>query len=361
MSYLLPKTERVEHARPYREWWEILTYNLLAYGGTGLGYGRSLGYTFTADTNNTASVVAQDDDPILNDWTYGNYKGTATPGITEGDKTSTVISSEIPWLTAGDLITSGNWYELAYTESNTGATKTVDAFLIWNDASNIWGGYENSYVFTTAPLIDGVTYLVKEVYVNAGVPWDVLICFARGTQIRTPYGETAVEDLCVGDDVVTLDNGIQKIRWVGRRRVAAVGKYAPIEFRAGTLGNKRNLCVSPNHRIMVSCAHAELMFGSSEVLVAAKFLVNESSVRPKPGGEVEYYHLLFDRHEVIYAEGATCESFLPGAQSLNRMSEATRDEILKLFPELLHNIDAISMVRPPLKPHEGRLLQRYVC
>ncbi|WP_332844074.1 Hint domain-containing protein [Phaeobacter inhibens] len=111
----------------------------------------------------------------------------------------------------------------------------------------------------------------------------------------------------------------------------------------------------------ITSAHAELMFGSSEVLIAAKHLVNDCSIRAKSGGEVEYYHLLFDRHQVIYAEGVPSESFYPGDQSLDSFSEETREEILELFPELRHNMSAISVARPSLKSYEGQLLQRYVC
>lgn len=335
----------------------MATYNLLAYGGTGLGYNTYLGDTFVADTSQTAHVVAQDDDAILNDWTTGNYNGTSTPGMYEGDTNSTVISSEIPWLTSGDMITSGIWLELSYTDPDTGLTGNVDVFTIWDDTDNEWGGSSGSYVFVTAPLIDGVTYTVIGGTGNGGVPWDVLICFARGTRILTPSGEVAVEDLSVDNEVVTLDSGGQKIRWIGHRSVPAKGKHAPVEIRAGSLGNQRDLMVSPNHRMMISSEHAELLFGNSEVLVAAKDLVNDNNIRIRPGGDVEYFHILLDKHEIIYAEGALTESFHPGEQSLTSFSEDTREEIFDLFPELRGDITAYPAARASLKSYEASILK----
>ncbi len=332
------------------------TYNLLAYGGTGLGYGRTPGYSFTADASNTADVVASDDDAILNDWTTGNYNGTPTPGIVNGDTNSVVVSSDIPWLSTGQMITSGVWYEMSYTDPTTGSTETVDAFLVYNDDNNSWGGFSNSYVLTTQPLIDGVTYEVVTVENNAGVPWTALICFAKGTRIRTPNGDVAIEHLQIGDRVVTLDHGPQVIRWIKATTVPGRGAYAPIRFRAGTLGNLRDLIVSPNHRMLVDTARAELLFGTSEVLVPAKALVDGKGVEIAPVDEVTYIHLMCDAHEVIYAEGAATESFHPGQYTLGAFEEDTRAELFALFPELRDYSKPMPLARPLLRPVEAQLL-----
>lgn len=335
------------------------TYNLLAYGGTGLGYGRPVGYSFTADTSNTANVVASDDDAILNDWTTGNYNGTPTPGISNGDVNSIAVSSDIPWLEDGNMITSGVWYTLSYVDPVSGETEEVDAFLIWDDDDNEWGGYADSYVFTTAPLIDGVTYEVTfESNPQGGVPWNVLICFAKGTRIRTPNGDVPVEHLQIGDRVVTQDNGPQVIRWIHSTAVSARGTYAPIKIAAGALGNARDLWVSPNHRMLIEDARAELLFGASEMLVPAKALVDDASVRAEPRRKVTYYHLMCDRHEVIYAEGAPTESFHPGQYSIGAFEDATRDELFALFPDLCSHPDAMPLARPLLRPFEAQLLSK---
>lgn len=164
-------------------------------------------------------------------------------------------------------------------------------------------------------------------------------CFARGTMILTADGETAVEDLVPGDRIATRDNGLQDIRWIGTRKIAAEGRFAPVLIEAGTFGMHRRLVVSPQHRVMLTHAMAELMFGEDEVLVAAKDLVNDCSVRVLgpddfENGEVDYFHLLFDQHQIIFSDGLPTESFLPGPTVMNDLDAAVQEEVLALFPDI---------------------------
>lgn len=159
-------------------------------------------------------------------------------------------------------------------------------------------------------------------------------CFVAGTMISTPDGDKRVEDLVPDDLVLTHDNGAQPLRWIGRRVVPAEDNFAPIRIAAGTFGDHAELLLSPQHRILIRDALAELLFGDTEVLVSAKDLVNDQSVRRMEGGEVEYVHLLFDRHEVIYSEGLATESFLPGPQTTQSFEREIVEEICTLFPEI---------------------------
>ncbi|MEZ5778405.1 MAG: Hint domain-containing protein [Paracoccaceae bacterium] len=159
-------------------------------------------------------------------------------------------------------------------------------------------------------------------------------CFTRGTMIETPSGEVAIEALRAGDNVKTLDHGAQTIRWIGSRTVAAIGRLAPVLIPAGAFGNRRALKVSPQHRMLFSGWRTQLLFGEADVLIPAKFLVDGKTIREVPGGEVEYFHILFDRHEVIFAEGAATESFHPGAQAFGALDAAARAEVISVFPEL---------------------------
>ncbi|NEX46245.1 Hint domain-containing protein [Rhodobacter sp. ETT8] len=183
-------------------------------------------------------------------------------------------------------------------------------------------------------------------------------CFVAGTMILTENGECPVERLRAGDMVMTKDDGPQPLRWIGRRLVPALGALAPIEIRAGTFGDHRRLLVSPQHRVLVRDAVAELLFGETEVLVSAKDLVNGKSVRVIEGGEVEYVHLLFDKHQIISSEGLATESFLPGPQSTRMFEAEIIDEICTLFPELNPKTgDGYSpAVRRTLRPFEAQLL-----
>lgn len=172
-------------------------------------------------------------------------------------------------------------------------------------------------------------------WVNTSTEYPVgpVPCFVAGTLIDTARGRVAVEDLCPGDLVATRDSGFQALRWTGRVTVPGLGEHAPIRFMAGSMGNDRVLEVSPNHRMLVEGWKAELYFGEEEVLVAAKHLVNGDTILRCPRGDVTYVHLLFDRHEVIFAEGAAAESLHPGDLILKGEGETAR-EIRALFPEL---------------------------
>ena len=133
-------------------------------------------------------------------------------------------------------------------------------------------------------------------------------CYCRGTLIRTDRGEVAVEDLRIGDRLVTLSGAARPIRWIGRRSYS--GRFAsgnrkvlPILFRPGALADgapRRDLFVSPQHAMFVD-----------DVLIPASALVNGSSiVQLEAVDAVEYFHLELDTHDVILAEGAAAESFV---------------------------------------------------
>lgn len=166
------------------------------------------------------------------------------------------------------------------------------------------------------------------------VTLNIVHCFVAGCRILTPHGLVAVEEVVPGDLVITRDEGARPVRWIGRRRVAAAGDFAPIAFAAGALGDHGAVSLSPEHRVLLTGARAEILFGEDEVLVAAKHLVNDHSIRRKPGGEVDYLHLMFDRHQVVWAEGLPSESFYPGATSLAGLEMGARAELSALFPEI---------------------------
>ncbi|MDF3607053.1 Hint domain-containing protein [Paracoccus sp. DMF-8] len=172
---------------------------------------------------------------------------------------------------------------------------------------------------------------------------DIIPCFTAGTMIRTVDGDVAVRDLRVGDPVLTKDHGPQPVRWIGRRKLGAHTLQAsphlrPVRIRAGALGAKTpttDLLGSPQHRILVRSQIAQRMFGTMEVLSPAKQLLQMDGIDLVTDlAEVEYLHILFDRHEIIISNGAETESLYTGAEALKSVGPAARAEILALFPEL---------------------------
>jgi hypothetical protein len=137
------------------------------------------------------------------------------------------------------------------------------------------------------------------------------VSFTRGTHITLASGEQVpIERLRVGDRVLTRDDGPQPIRWIGQNTIRAVGAFAPVMIRQGALHNENDLVLSPDHRIFIYQRQDHLGAGRAEVLVKVRHLVNGTSVIQLDGGFVEYFQLLFDDHQIIYAEGIAAESLL---------------------------------------------------
>ncbi|WP_417275300.1 Hint domain-containing protein [Celeribacter halophilus] len=166
------------------------------------------------------------------------------------------------------------------------------------------------------------------------------VCFAAGTMLRTASGLRAVEDLSPGDLVWTADHGMQPVRWVGKSRVdlTRAPDLAPIEIQKGALGAdapSQPVCVSPQHRVLVTGHSVELYAGLEEALVPAHRLVNGENIRQKiEMTEVTYVHVMFNRHELLDSCGLVSESFYPGAPAVSMLDQGTRDELFRIFPQL---------------------------
>jgi Ca2+-binding RTX toxin-like protein len=194
----------------------------------------------------------------------------------------------------------------------------------------------------------------------------IIVCFTPGTMIATDRGEVAVEALKPGMRVFTRDNGLQELRWTGRRdlgraELEATPEFNPVLIRQGALGRglpDRDMLVSPNHRMLITSDLAALMFDDREVLVAAKHLTTMEGVDIVQANSVSYIHLMFDHHEVILGDGTWTESFQPGDLSLRGIGSEQRQEILSLFPELetVEGLEGYTSARRSLKAFEVRSL-----
>lgn len=160
------------------------------------------------------------------------------------------------------------------------------------------------------------------------------VCLVAGTLVQTRAGSVPIEQIEPGDLVMTRDNGWQPVRWTGARHVRAEGRFAPVRFAPGVLGNDNALMVSQQHRVLLEGWRAELICGTCQTLATAVHLINDDTVRLMPGGTVCYVHLLFDSHEVIRTNGCWTESLYPGDETLKALLPAARAEVLALFPEL---------------------------
>lgn len=184
----------------------------------------------------------------------------------------------------------------------------------------------------------------------------LLVCFANGAKLRTKDGAICVEDIKVGQELWTLDNGYQTVRWVSSRKVSVAQQIVdpslrPIQFKSDMGADLR---VSPQHRMMVSGGHVEKLFATPDVLASAKSLVNGTTVtQASPTQDLVYYHFLFDQHEIVEANGMLSESFFPTELTLGGIDKDASDELLNLFPELENYGQTARMV---LRSYEAELI-----
>lgn len=186
----------------------------------------------------------------------------------------------------------------------------------------------------------------------AGIP-----CFVAGTRIHTPKGRVAVEDLRCGDLVETRDHGPQPLRWTGAHRVSARGRLAPVRIAAGALGAHGAVSLSRQHRVLIRGWGTEMLFGEGEVLVAARLLLDDTRIRVDDRASVDYCHILFDRHEIVMANGLPVESVHPGDVCLTMMEHATREELDSIFLKIAQGPGTFgATARRVLTPWECRLV-----
>ncbi len=171
-------------------------------------------------------------------------------------------------------------------------------------------------------------------------PLNDLLCvsFARGTMITLPNGrQRAIEALKAGDTVLTRDHGAQPIRWIGHATLRAVGAFAPVVITAGAMGNAGDLIVSQHHRMFLYQRNRTQKVKTAELFVQAKHLVNGDTIFLREGGFVDYLSLVFDSHEIIYAEGIPAESLLVTEATVSRLPPEISADVRARFPGLSQN------------------------
>lgn len=175
-------------------------------------------------------------------------------------------------------------------------------------------GVEAVYLLPLAPLIPKTDYrLVGVDRDSAATKFAEVACvsFTRGTRITMASGEQRpIEELKVGDRILTRDDGRQSVRWIGKSTLRASGDFAPVVIKKGTLHNENDLIVSPDHRLFIYQRVDRLGAGRAEVLVKVKHLINNDTIFQQDGGFVDYFQLLFDDHQLIFAEGIAAETLM---------------------------------------------------
>lgn len=194
------------------------------------------------------------------------------------------------------------------------------------------------YALPLSPMASRMGYTLLKIEAapeEVGLSDLLCISFTRGTLITLANGaQMPIESLQPGDRVLTRDHGGQPIRWIGRATLKAVGPFAPVVITAGTLGNSGDLIVSQHHRMFLYQRQRQAGLQTSELLVQAKHLVDGERVFLREGGFVDYLSLVFDRHEIIYAEGVPAESLMVNDATVNRLPGELSADVKAQFPGL---------------------------
>jgi hypothetical protein len=220
---------------------------------------------------------------------------------------------------------SGDFGDDVITDLKGNDTIDLSAFSSITDVSQLTIIEENGDTIIEVPGADGAI-TVKGMSAQDVLALIEVACLTRGTLVRTAKGEVPVEQLAIGDEVVTQDGEALPIKWIGRRAyarpfIAASDRIAPIRLQAGALGAAMpsvDLYVSPEHAIVVD-----------DVLVPAKFLVNGSTIHQVQNlDRVDYFHLEFDTPQVIFANGVPTESYV---ECDNRRMFANYQDYVSLY------------------------------
>lgn len=317
----------------------------------------------TIDMGTSGATFVNPDFQVVGDFPTesageGNYLsgGAGDDYIVTGDNGDTVFGGsgdDTIYAGPGDVVDGGSGNDTLIVKDPSNFKKVVITSSFINE-----NGKESFNGFIKYKDTDEVTEFVC---IETIIP-----CFTPGTSIATPRGERLVEELREGDKIITRDNGIQEIRWIGQRPLDWAGLAAnphlkPVMIAKGSLGNglpERDILVSPQHRFLVVNERTQLYFDEHEVLVAAKHLVDHRGIRQVDSSGLTYVHFMCERHEVVLANGAWTETFQPGDYTLGGMGNAQRLELYELFPELAtkEGRENYASARKTLKRHEARLI-----
>lgn len=297
------------------------------FSSNNVGQTGAIGSTFTIDPNFTHTTLDIDDGLIDNTFGEGDLTQQETDAVYTLNGVTYAFDTDVE-------------PEYSYTVRPVGSTDpadevTVTAVKIGGISGDIVG------ILSDGWLAPGVEYEIIGLETNSpSMPYSsIFVCFADGTRIATPGGAVPVEALAEGDLVLSSEGTANDILWIGRQKLEFRGMndpYKPVLITAGALGAgmpKRNLVVSPQHRIALAGPVVERAFGTAPVFLAAKALCALPGVRVMRGKRAVTYHsILLRRHGTIMAEEIATESFYPGEFGLSVLDRTDRQRIRQVCP-----------------------------
>ena len=285
----------------------------------------NIGDGFVVDTDDDGSFADEAATTQIDNDRYSNST------VTYADGSTTNLTLELVTLSDGSQVIVGADNTVGFINA---AASQISSITL-GTFNNTFNNYYNQRNFTNT-----IT--------------NTIVCFDDKTLIQTPSGHQEIGTMKAGDRVVTVDEGAQKIAWIGKRTLSSAQLVAfphlkPVRIRADALGGgvpRRDLLVSPQHRILLVSKVAERMFGQEEIFVPAIKLVGVEGIEQVTScAPVTYVHMLFEAHQIVFANGAMAESLYTGPQALEALSDVARNEIFEIFPELKSNSRATPLTR----------------
>ncbi len=193
-------------------------------------------------------------------------------------------------------------------------------------------------------------------------PPPVYICFCHGTEIATPKGYRKIETLRPGDPVLNDKGEAEPVLWIGKTQVSFAEmlhapERRPIRIAAHAVAPGvpfSDLYISAQHRVVLDDPAAILYFGESRVMVAAKHLVGLIAERVMPVAATTYYHLMFEKHEMIVSNGLASESYQPSLRAFKGLPPAVARSLSDRLPDhVLQSYFSRPDAMMSLKPHEA--------
>ena len=210
--------------------------------------------------------------------------------------------------TAGTAVLWGSGFSIIGFTSN--------GILLGKNFVSETGQWGNLAYISEVPITRGETYSPELIaYNDPDTAGFTLSCFLAGTRILTSAGEVPVEQIAVGDLVVTASGAVRPVVWVGARGLDCARhrdpeRVLPVRISAGAFADNvpaRDLFLSPDHAVFCKGAAAD---GAQDVLIPVQDLINGTTIAQIPAGRVTYHHIELARHDLLLAEGLAVESYL---------------------------------------------------
>lgn len=317
----------------------MATYTVEAFRWSGTGYNALYNTSYTA--------VMSDND--------ANYQGSG-----DGGESITINGG-------ASGTTSSNPYAIDVSFTDTASNPHVETFYFFYTTASPAGWY-----FVPAPgsaFSVGATLGTYQSH-TTGWTYSSIVCFGEGTLIETGKGPQRIETLEPNARIALANGSFAPLRLNLQSPVSAAEmqrheNLRPVRICAGALGAglpKRDLLVSRQHRMQVSSPIAQRMFGDLDVLVAAIRLTELLGIYlDERIAALNYYHLVFDHHQIVLAEGAPSESFYIGREAIAALNPDARGEVLTLFPQLARKARTMRPAHPiPMRALQKQLIARHL-